>query len=255
MGYLTTIFGAMMNFVVAHAQEASQVAAVTASAADTEADKCLVYTNFLAKSYCQGGFVMNLIAIVGLLALFLIVERAITLSRLAVDKTNLNENLFSMLLRGELRQAIAFCDRRPAPLTNTLKSGLVQVLNKRPDEEVQVAMDAAVIRETPKLEGWTSFLAVFGNVAVLIGLLGTIMGLIQSFSGVTEADAAQKASMLSKGISEALNCTAFGLLVAIISILSYGFFQLRIGRAVNDMVESSMTLMNLVVSNRDKMKD
>jgi biopolymer transport protein ExbB len=244
-----------MNFVVAHAQEANQAVATAAAAVDVEHDKCLVYTNFLAKSYCQGGFVMHLIAIIGLLALFLIVERAITLSRLTVDKTNLNENLFSMLLRGELRQAIAFCDRRPAPLTNTMKSGLVQVLNKRPDEEVQVAMDAAVIRETPRLEGWTSFLAVFGNVAVLVGLLGTIIGLIQSFAGVTEADAATKASLLSRGISEALNCTAFGLLVAIISIISYGFFQLRIGRAINDMVESSMTLMNLVVSNREKMKD
>ncbi len=255
MRIATIFFGVIANFVTANAQEVSQAVAVAANASDIERDKCLVYTNFLARSYCQGGFVMHLIAIIGLLALFLIVERMVSLSRLTVDKTNLNENLFSMLLRGELRQAIAFCDRRPAPLTNTMKSGLVQVLNKRSDEEVQVAMDAAVIRETPRLEGWTSFLAVFGNVSVLIGLLGTIAGLIQSFAGVGKADAAQKAALLSKGISEALNCTAFGLLVAIISILTYGFFQLRIGRAINDMVESSMTLMNLVVSNRDKMKE
>jgi biopolymer transport protein ExbB/TolQ len=218
-------------------------------------DQCAAYTNFIAKSFCHGGVVMYIIAAVGLLTLFLIVERFFALSRLTVDKTNLNENLFSMLLRGELRQAIAFCDRRPAPLTNTLKAGLVQVLNKRADEEVQVAMDASVIRETPRIEGWTSFLAVFGNVAVLIGLFGTIIGLIISFGGVAEADAAQKAAKLSQGISEALNCTAFGLLVAIIAIVSYGFFQIRIGRVINDMQESSMTLMNLVVSNRDKMKD
>ena len=218
-------------------------------------DKCLSASNFISKSFCHGGPVMYIIAIVGLLALFLIAERVINLSKLTVDKTSLNENLFSMLLRGELRQAIAYCDRRPTPLTNTMKAGLIQVLNKRPDEEVQVAMDAAVIRETPRLEGWTSFLAVFGNVAVLIGLFGTIIGLIISFGGVAEADAAQKAAKLSQGISEALNCTAFGLLVAIISIVAYGFFQIRIGRATNDMVESSMTLMNLVVANRDKMKD
>lgn len=218
-------------------------------------DKCEAYSNFIAKSFCHGGPVMFIIAIVGLLTLLLIVERSVVLGRLMIDKTNFNENLFSMLLRGELRQAIAFCDRRPAPLTNTLKAGLVQVLNKRPDEEVQVAMDAAVVRETPRLEGWTSFLAVFGNVAVLIGLFGTIIGLIISFGGVAQADAAQKAAMLSRGISEALNCTAFGLLVAIIAIVSYGFFQVRIGRATNDMVESSMTMMNLVVANRDKMKE
>ena len=113
-------------------------------------------------------------------------------------------------------------------------------------------MDAAVLRETPRLEGWTSFLAIFGNVSVLVGLLGTIIGLIKAFGGVAEADAATKAAHLSKGISEALNCTAFGLLVAIISIVAYGFFQIRINRASNDMIESSMNLMNRIVSNRDK---
>jgi biopolymer transport protein ExbB/TolQ len=72
---------------------------------------------------------------------------------------------------------------------------------------------------------------------------------------VAEADAATKAARLSQGISEALNNTAFGLFVAIIAVVSYGFFQIRIGRAINDMQESSMTLMNLVVSNREKIKD
>lgn len=218
-------------------------------------DECKDITNVVAHAFCQGGFIMYIIAVVGLLVLFLVVERLMSLQKLTVDKGNINENLFSMILRGDLKQAIGFCDSRPTPLTNTLKAGLVQVMNKRPDEEVQVAMDASVLRETPRLEGWTSFLAVFGNVAVLIGLLGTIYGLIRSFGGVAEVDAAAKAAHLAKGISEALNCTAFGLLVAIISVVAYGFFQIRIGRAINDMQESSMTLMNLVVSNREKMKD
>jgi len=224
-------------------------------AAEAVTSHCAAYGNFIAHAFCAGGPVMYVIAVIGLLVLFLIVERLMSLQRLTVDKTNLNENLFSMLLRGDLKQAIAFCDSKPTPLTNTLKAGLVQVLNKRPDEEVQVAMDASVLRETPRLEGWTAFLAVFGNVGVLVGLLGTIFGLISSFAGVSEADAATKAARLSQGISEALNCTAFGLLTAIIAIVAFGFFQLRIGRAINDMVESSMSLMNLVVSNRDKMKD
>lgn len=218
-------------------------------------DHCAGITNFVAKSFCQGGSVMYIILIIGLLVLFLTIERLMSLQKLTVDKGNINENLFSMILRGDLKQAIAFCDSRPTPLTNTLKAGLVQVMNKRPDEEVQVAMDASVLRETPRLEGWTSFLAVFGNVSVLVGLLGTIIGLITSFGGVAEADAATKAAQLSMGISEALNCTAFGLLVAIVAIVGYGFFQIRIGRAINDMQESSMTMMNLVVANREKMKD
>lgn len=216
--------------------------------------QCANIDNFIGRAFCEGGPVMYIIAVVFAATMVLVIERILTLQKLTIDKSSLNESLFSMILRGDLKQAITFCDRKPAPVTNTLKAGLVQVLNRRPDEEVQVAMDASVLRETPRLEGWTAFLAVFGNVAVLIGLMGTIFGLIASFRGVANADAATKAQMLSAGISEALNCTAFGLLVAIIAIVSYGFFQIRIGRAINDMQESSMNLMNLVVANRDKIK-
>lgn len=218
-------------------------------------DKCAGYNNFIAKAFCQGGPVMWIIAFIGICVVFLVVNRIVMLQRLTVDKINITENLFTMILRGDIRQAIAFCDSRPTPLTNTLKAGLVQVMNRRPDEEVQVAMDASVLRETPRLEGWVSFLAVFGNVGVLVGLMGTIIGLIIAFGGVAEADAATKAARLSQGISEALNCTAFGLLVAITAVVAFGFFQIRIGRAITDMQECSMTLMNLVVANREKIKD
>ena len=208
----------------------------------------------LAKPFCEGGLVMYFIAAIGFAALMLILERALSLKKMSIDKDALTENLFGMILRGDIQQAIAYCDSKPTPLTNTLKAGLVQVLNKRPDEEIQVAMDASVLRETPRVEGWTSFLAVFGNLSVLVGLLGTIIGLIVAFSGVSQADAATKAALLSQGISEALNCTAFGLLVAIISIFGYAIFQTLIGKSLTELTESTMNLMNVVVSNRDKIE-
>lgn len=211
--------------------------------------------HWLARAFVEGGPVMYVILLIGIITVFLVIERFLALKSLSINKKEFADNIYGMLLRGDVRQAIAFCDSRPTPLTNTVKSGLVQVMNRRPDEEIQVAMDATVLRETPRLEGWASFLAVTGNVAVLAGLLGTIMGMITSFRGVSEADNAQKAELLSQGISHALNCTAFGLLVAIISIVFYGYFQLRIQRAENDMIESSMTVLNLVTANRDKLKE
>jgi biopolymer transport protein ExbB len=210
---------------------------------------------FLQRAFIEGGPVMYIILLVFILTVFLIIERFIALKNLTIDRKDFADNIFGMIMRGELRQAIAFCDSRPAPLTNTVKAGLVQAMNKRPDEEVQVAMDAAVLRETPKLEGWTSFLAVTGNVAVLAGLMGTIIGMITSFRAVSAADPAEKAQRLSEGISHALNCTAFGLLVAILSIIFYGYFQLRIQRAENEVMEASMSVLNLVVANREKLKD
>ncbi|MEK2644449.1 MotA/TolQ/ExbB proton channel family protein [Bdellovibrio sp. BCCA] len=211
--------------------------------------------NFIQRAFAEGGFVMYVIAVIAILAVFVIVERLMKLKNLAVDKKEFTDQIFRMVVSGDLRQAISYCDARPAPLTNTVKAGLVQAMNKRPDEEVQVAMDAAVMREMPKVEGWVSFLAVFGNVAVLAGLLGTIIGMIGSFRAVAAADPATKALELSKGISHALNCTAFGLLVAIVSIVAYGLFQHRIQKTENEVIETSMSLLNLVVANREKIKD
>ncbi len=221
----------------------------------TAAADAAEHSNFIVHAFQAGGPAMFIIAAVGIATIFLILERFVTLRMLTVDKADFNEHLFGMVLRGDIRQAITYCDSKPSPLTNTLKSGLVQVMNHRPDEEVQVAMDAAVLRDTPRVEGWSTFLAVFGNLATLIGLIGTILGMIKSFKGVSKAGAAEKAAMLSDGISEALHCTAFGLIVAVIAILAYGYFQIRISRILNDVVESSMSLMNLVVANRDKMKE
>lgn len=219
------------------------------------AAQAVEHANWIAQAFHDGGTAMIFIAMVGVGTLLLIVFRFLNLGRMTIDKEDFNEKIFGMILRGDINQAIAFCNSKAAPITNVLKAGLDQVRNKRPDEEVQVAMDSAVLRETPKIEGYTGFLAVFGNVATLIGLLGTIVGLILSFGSISAADPAEKANMLSRGISEALNCTAFGLIVAIPALVFYGYFQIRVQRLLNDMVESSMSLMNLVVANRDKIKE
>lgn len=211
--------------------------------------------NPIVRAFSEGGTVMYVILIIAVLTLALVIERFMTLKSLRVDKKEFGDQIFRMIVGGDLRQAISFCDSKPTPLANTMKAGLVQAMNKRPDEEVQVAMDAAVMRETPRLEGWTSFLAVFGNIAVLAGLLGTIFGMIGSFRAVAKADPATKAQLLSEGISHALNCTGFGLMVAISAIVFYGLFQHMIQKTENEMIESSMSLMNLIAANRDKMKD
>lgn len=211
--------------------------------------------NPILRAFIEGGAVMYVILVIAVLTLVLVVERFLTLKSLRVDKKEFTDQIFRMVVAGDLRQAISFCDSKPTPLANTVKAGLVQAMNKRPDEEVQVAMDAAVLREMPRLEGWTAFLAVFGNIAVLAGLLGTIIGMIGSFRAVADADPAKKAELLSAGISHALNCTGFGLITAIVAIVFYGLFQHMIQKAENEMIETSMSLLNLVTANRDKMKD
>jgi biopolymer transport protein ExbB len=211
--------------------------------------------NPIMRAFIEGGFVMYVILVIAVLTLILVIERFMSLKNLRVDKKEFTDQVFKMIVGGDIRQAISFCDSLSTPLSNTVKAGLVQVMNKRPDEEVQVAMDAAVMREMPKLEGFTSFLAVMGNVAVLAGLLGTIIGMIGSFRAVSSADPATKSQLLSEGISHALNCTGFGLTVAIVAIVFYGLFQHMIQRSESEMIETSMTMLNLVASNRDKLRE
>jgi len=210
---------------------------------------------FIQRAFVEGGPVMYIILFIGIVTVLLTVERLVALSSMSLNKKDFMDQVFSMILRGDLRQAISYCDTKPTPLSNTIKAGLIQALNKRPDEEIQVAMDAVVLREQPRIEGWASMLAVTGNISVLSGLLGTIMGMIQSFKAVGAADPAQKAEELSRGISHALNATAFGLLVAIIAIVAYGYLQMKIQRLENEAIESSMNILNLVASNRDKIRD
>lgn len=213
------------------------------------------YQFSMTQAFDEGGKVMYIILVFAILTILIVVDRFMKIRAMSIDKKEFTDQIYRLVVAGDIRQAISLCDSRPAPLTNTVKAGLIQAMNKRPDEEVQVAMDAAVLREMPKLEGYTSFLAVFGNVSVLAGLLGTIIGMIFSFSAVSDAANDKKAQLLSEGISHALNCTAFGLLVALLAIVSYGWFQHRIQKVENEVVETSMTLLNLVVANRDKLRD
>jgi biopolymer transport protein ExbB/TolQ len=100
------------------------------------------------------------------------------------------------------------------------------------------------------IEQRTGFLAVISNAATLIGLLGTIIGMIKCFASVANADPAQKATMLANGIAEAMNCTAFGLITAIPALLAFAVLQSRSQHLIGDINEAVVTEMNLVLSNR-----
>jgi biopolymer transport protein ExbB/TolQ len=115
-------------------------------------------------------------------------------------------------------------------------------------------MDEAALRELPRLEECTGYLAMFGNVATLVGLLGTIIGLIHSFAGVAGVDPSMKATLLAKGISEAMNCTAFGLICAVPALLFFAILNGWTQSILDDINEVSVQVVNLVVGHRNAMK-
>jgi biopolymer transport protein ExbB/TolQ len=109
-------------------------------------------------------------------------------------------------------------------------------------EEIQLKMDEILLEENSRVEKRIGFLAMFANVATLLGLLGTITGLIHSFAGIANANPVEKASILSAGISLAMNTTAYGLIVAVPALIMYAVLQNRASRLSEDLNKAALNL-------------
>lgn len=201
-----------------------------------------------------GGKGMYPIAVCLVFAIAIVVDRIqILFFKAAIDKEQFLQGLKVHIFNGDLDKAISYtAGQKATPLTNIVKAGLINV--PKGEDEVQAAMDEASLRELPRIEKRTGYLAMIGNVATLVGLLGTIGGLISCFAGVAGVDASEKARVLSDGIAEAMNCTAFGLIVAIPSLVAFSLLQGRTQHMVDDINETSVGVLNLIVANKDKMK-
>ena len=208
----------------------------------------------LAKHYHEGGWMMHPILVSLVFTLAVMFDRIVVLYfKASIDKETFLRGLKQHIFAGDLDKAIAYCAaQKKVPLVSVIKSGLINV--PKGEMDVQAAMDEATLRESPRIEMRTGYLAMLGNVATLLGLLGTIVGLIGAFGAVANANPADKATILASSISEAMNCTAFGLLTAIPALVAYSVLQGRTQHMVDDINESAVSVLNLIVANREKMK-
>lgn len=208
--------------------------------------------DIIAERFQAGGWGMYPIAVCSVLILAVAAERFYFLYfKASVAKDSFIQEMRKFILGGNIAKASSLCDKQEAPLTRIVKSGLNKV--NKSDSEVQAAMDEASLREMPQIERRTAYLAMLANVAMLAGLLGTISGLITSFGAVAQADASEKATKLAEGIAEAMNCTAFGLMTAIPGLVFFAVLQGKTQHLLDDINEASVSVLNLVVTNRDKL--
>jgi len=209
----------------------------------------------MAARFRAGKEGMYPIAVCAVAALAIIIERCVVLYFSAsISKDGFLRGLKKYIYNGDLDKAINYvAGQKNTPLTSVVKSGLMNV--PKGEVEVQSALDEAALRETPKLEARTGYLAMLGNAAMLAGLLGTVNGLITCFQAVAHVNAADKATILSQGISEAMNCTFFGLAVAIPALVMFSILNGRTQSLINDINETSVSVLNLVVNNKDKFKN
>lgn len=210
----------------------------------------------IAEAFEEGGWGMW--PILGHLVFILAImfERIFVLYiRSSVKKEEFIKLLQVPILKGDLNRVLKVCSTYQYPLARIVHAGVLKV--KRSDEEVQAAMDEAYLREMPQIEKRVDYLNLLGNTATLAGLLGTITGLINTFSAIgrPDVDPAQRSTLLSAGISEAMNCTAFGLGVGIIGVLAFAVLASKSKEIKADIDEGTVRVLNLIVANRNKMGD
>jgi biopolymer transport protein ExbB/TolQ len=150
------------------------------------------------------------------------------------------EDIRSGNLDKALRRSMQISTKEP--LGTVASAGIQAAIDLGGKEEIQLKMDEILLEENTRVEKRIGFLTMFANVATLLGLLGTITGLIHSFAGIANANPAEKAAILSKGISLAMNTTAYGLIVAVPALIMYAVLQNRASRLTDDLNKAALNL-------------
>jgi biopolymer transport protein ExbB len=204
-------------------------------------------------AFQQGGFSMWLIAVTLAVSIAFMLERFVRLSQANVDGTSFMFEVQKYILANDLDGAIRLCNGAgKAALPRVIKAGLQRA--SREQEQIQNAIDAASLEVIPKLERRLPYLALIANIATLLGLLGTISGLIKSFAAVALADPAQRQAILAEGISEAMNATAFGLVTAILTMVAHSILSSKASKIIEEIDEFGVKLLDLLSARKFRHK-
>jgi biopolymer transport protein ExbB/TolQ len=192
----------------------------------------------IASFFHDGGIFMYPILIFALLTIAFIVERYVSLFlKFKTAPADFRKNILGFIARGDFKSALSYIELS-AKDTSIGKIAAVACKLRNVgagDEALQARMDEQLTKEISSYDKRTGFLAMFGNVATLFGLLGTVTGMISSFAGAGAASPVERAALLSSGISEALNATAFGLVAAIPALVAYAIYQNRTEQIVGHL--------------------
>lgn len=195
----------------------------------------------------HGRFWMWPIAVFQILSLAIILERLIALF---VTRRPTQMHLIAQfednIRRGELDAVMtkAMALKASHPVAKALIAGTQAVQRFGGKDEFQGKMDEVLLHENALLDRRVGYLSMLGNVATLTGLLGTITGMIRSFAAVAYANPSEKAALLAEGISEAMNCTAYGLIVAIPALVMYAVLQGRASTLAEDLNQAALKAFN-----------
>ncbi len=196
----------------------------------------------------KGGVFMYPILFVFLTGIAVAVERWFQLSRIRSLNRKMWNTFYPMLAKGEFDKVKAIVKKDKSTISQMLDMGLARQGKMRRRTDAEIAMEESMMEIIPRLEKRTPYVALLSNIATLLGLLGTIMGLIEAFTAVANANPAEKADMLSASISVAMNTTAFGLMVAIPLLLCHATLTSTTGQIIDSLEMASVKALNSISS-------
>jgi biopolymer transport protein ExbB/TolQ len=180
------------------------------------------------------------------IGLAIAIERFIFLQRARSENRKLWGKMLPLLQAGRFKDVHGITTQSDAAIGKIVANGLTRMQSPGRREDIDAAMEEGMMEIVPRLERRTHYIATFANVITLVGLLGTIIGLIKGFTAVAQVNPAEKAEMLSASISIAMNNTAFALMVAIPFLLIHAFLQARTSEIVDGLEAAKISFLNLV---------
>ncbi|PCK08153.1 MAG: flagellar motor protein MotA [Alteromonadaceae bacterium] len=216
--------------------------------------------NSAVSFFQNGGSFMYPIALVLVIGLALAVERWVVLTAAKNSNRKVFDRILPLLRKKDFASVIDLARNNKAPIGRIIASGIARMQQTPRRDEIEFAMEEGVMEAVPRLEKRTGYLATLANISTLLGLLGTIMGLIAAFTAVANADPSEKATLLSNSISVAMNTTAFGLMAAIPLLLFHAMLVSKTTEIVDSLEMAGVKCLNImsqanVISSRSRTTD
>lgn len=205
----------------------------------------------IVRFFQEGGAFMLPIAIVLALGLAIALERYVFLSRAKRVNKHAFAQMEPLLNKHDYTAVLSFASTDGAPISRIIGAGMARLNHSQRREDIEYAMEEGLMETTPRLEKRTAYLATLANISTLLGLLGTIIGLIAAFSAVASADPSEKASLLSQSISVAMNTTAFGLIAAIPLLAFHSVLQTKTTEIIDSMEMAGVKCLNLLIARHE----
>jgi biopolymer transport protein ExbB/TolQ len=204
--------------------------------------------NTVVRFFQEGGSFMFPIAIVLAMGLAISLERFMFLGYALRKNRKAFKEIESLMAQRKYDLVARFGQKNNAPVARIIAAGIERMAHSPRREDIEYAMEEGLMEAVPRLEKRTAYLGTLANIATLLGLLGTIIGLIAAFTAVANADPSEKASLLSQSISVAMNTTAFGLIAAIPLLAFHSVLQTKTTEIIDSMEMAGVKCLNLLIN-------